>query len=225
MKMGMKTSSRIDVVPQPGIMLPPGFTRAEDVAPAIEALPEGWNEPKVEVKEDPKEAEMKTLFERYEASKSDSVGWVQKDEVELAKERIKESLGFSPPPMAGFYMAVVIHEEKFARTGDGQKTRIINAKIDEEKYRNPTGLVVAQGPWCYSGSQFKEAWPLAMCRFFFGRFMKPAKNRPWCRIGDWVILPRHEGQMVNYRGVPMMMIPDTKIYTPVENPDYVTRDF
>ena len=55
--------------------------------------------------------------------------------------------------------------------------------------------------------------------------MKPVKKKPWCRIGDWVMFPRHEGQLCNYRGLPMMMLPDVKIYTPIEHPDFVTRDF
>jgi hypothetical protein len=214
-------------------MLPPGYQKAEEVAQTVTQEAVNVIEPPIEIQKlkeraetwAAEEEEQKTLFEKFDATKSDSLGWVQKHEVKIAKKRIVEALGFEPPPMAGFYMAIAIHEEKFARTMDGKKSVIINAAADEDKYRNPTGLVVSQGPWCYQGEHFKEPILSRICRFFFGRWMEPSIYRPWCRVGDFVVLPRHEGQMINYRGVPLMMIRDTKIYSPIENPSFVSREF
>ena len=232
--MVMNSGTKIDVVARPGIELPPGYRQeprnlrtsidelqaeSKGQSEAINPIP---HEPTFEEKQD---EEMKSLFEKFEESKSDSLGWVQKDEVTVAKKRIKESLGFPPPPMAGWYMAVVVHEEKYARTADGRVTNFMLASADNEKYRNCAGLVVAQGPECYTGPRFEEHWSRRLLRVFFNRWMAPNKKKPWCRVGDWVMFPRHEGQLCNYRGLPIMMLPDVKIYTPIEHPSYVTRDF
>lgn len=230
MKMGMENKGHIEIVERPSLMLPPGYEKAEDIASDVSAQAAVVNEalPAEEIKPTPVDHEdeaMKSLFEKFDSTKSDSLGWVQRHEVKIARKRIKETLGFEPPPMAGFYMAIAIHEEKYARTSDGRKSFIVNANADEEKFRNPTGLVVSQGPWCYQGEHFKEPILEKICRFFFGRWMEPSIYRPWCRVGDFVVLPRHEGQMINYRGIPLMMLRDTKIYSPIENPSYITRDF
>ena len=118
--MVMSGNSKIDVVNRPSIMVPPGYVREPEFV-SVNQEPMA-PPPIVEIPPTIEEEEMKSLFEKFEESRSDSVGWVQKDEVEVAKKRIKESLGFSPPPMAGYYMAVVVHEEKFARTSEGRKT-------------------------------------------------------------------------------------------------------
>jgi hypothetical protein len=241
MKMVMN-NSKIDVVNKPGIMLPPGYERHEDNKPKTNTLdldgllhkieeanclPVGSISDQINLlktdEERIEEEEMQSLFEKFEHAKSDSLGWVQKDEVEIAKRKIKQSLGFDPPPMAGWYMAIVIHEERYARTKDGKKTQIVHASIDEEKYRNCVGLVVSQGNECYLGPRFEEHWFRQFLRIFFNRWMKPCRKKPWCRVGDYVVFPRHEGELMNYRGMPMMMLPDVKIYTPIEQPEYVTR--
>lgn len=202
---------------KPSIVLPTGYQKVEDISPAIDKTPPVDHEDEA----------MKSLFEKFDASKSDSIGWVQKHEVNIAKKRIRESLGFEPIPMAGFYMAVAVHENDGYVTINGRKTNIVRPESakDEDKFRNPTGLVISQGPWCYQGEHFKEPILEKICRFFFGRWMEPSRYRPWCRVGDYVVMPRHEGQMVNYRGIPVMMIRDTKIYSPIENPEYVKREF
>jgi hypothetical protein len=52
------------------------------------------------------------------------------------------------------------------------------------------------------------------------------KNRvkPWCKIGDWVVIPRNEGTQINYRGIPMQIIPDDRPLAIIPDPTYVTRD-
>lgn len=132
------------------------------------------------------------------------------EEVE-AKEFIKTHLGFDPPRMCGYFMAVKL----FIREEDIDIGKDINGKeikiaIPEtvranDKYKSCTALVVAQGPECYKGERFKD-------------------SEPWCKVGDWIIIPRHEGPQINYRGVPMHLIPDDKVYGVVEDPSFVTRD-
>jgi len=54
-------------------------------------------------------------------------------------------------------------------------------------------------------------------------FLQENNIQPWCQVGDWVVIPRHEGTLINYRGVPMMFMPDDRILAVVEDPSYVTR--
>jgi hypothetical protein len=229
--MGTGNQGRIDVLKKPGIMLPHGFKKAEDIGKIVAAEVQSIEKPidADQAREWAKEEEaQKTLFEKFDATKSDSLGWVQKNEVAIAKKRIIEALGFEPPPMCGFYMCVAVHEQsEFAHLDDGSRTNILLADStrDEDKFKNASGLVISQGPWCYTGEHFKEPLLEKICRFFFGRWMKPSIYRPWCRVGDWVAMPRHEGQLFNFRGTPVMMIRDTKIYTPVENPNHIKREF
>jgi co-chaperonin GroES (HSP10) len=74
-----------------------------------------------------------------------------------------------------------------------------------DKWRNCTALVVSQGIDCYKGPRFEH-------------------SGPWCRVGDWVVIPRNEGTQINYRGVPMQIIPDDRVLAIVSDPSYVTRD-
>jgi hypothetical protein len=232
-------NQRIDVVSKPGIVLPPGYSHIPEnhdnkpthetahipkAAEISEKIPEN-----IEIVEkNKKEEEMKTLFERFERATGDSIGWVQRDEVKLSRQKIKEVLGFEPLPMCGYYMAIVIQEEKYASI-DGRRTNLLlgEKSLDEEKYRRVSGLVIAQGAQCYRGNLFYEHWVIKLLRKIVGKKILPIPDhkKPWCRVGDFVVFPRHEGQLVNYRGLPVMMVPDTKIYSPIEHPDYVRREF
>lgn len=224
-------NERIDVVERPSLILPfdkdERATSASSPSEAIDSTAEVMVEEKTEWQK--QDEEMESLYERFEHSKSDSWGWVQKHEVDVAKKRIRECLGFDPPPMAGWYMCVVVHEEKYARNKDGSKSNILLADqtIDNQKYIQCAGLVVSQGPECYVAKRFREHILIRALRKLkiFDKWIGPAKKKPWCRVGDWVMFPRHEGQMCNYRGIPMMMIQDVKIYSPIERPEYVTRGF
>lgn len=216
---------RVDVVERPSLILP--FEHAKDEVQPITASSDEVQDENAHWKKE--DEEMESAYERFEHSKSDSLGWVQKNEVEIAKRRIRECLGFDPPPMAGWHMCVWVYEEKFARTADGKKTTLLlgsNAQ-ENEKYRNCAGLVVAQGPECFLGKRFKENFFIRLLRNIklFDKWLGPCMKKPWCRVGDWIMFPRHEGQMCNYRGLPMMMLPDIKMYTPIERPEFVTRDF
>lgn len=222
---------KVAKINHPGILLPEGYVTTLSVTNEVKndnnlhkgPIPDALSEDRVdEIKV--QEKEMQNLFEKYEATKSDSLGFVQENEVQIAKKRIKECLGFDPPNMVGWSMAVVIYEQKHAVI-DGRKTNLWLGEIstNEEKYRNCVGLVVSQGNECYLGKRFREHLLIRLMRKVFGKYMKPCIKKPWCRVGDWIIFPRHEGQLVNYRGVPLMMLPDIKFWSVVENPEYVSR--
>lgn len=54
-------------------------------------------------------------------------------------------------------------------------------------------------------------------------FIKDTHTKPWCKLGDWVVCPRHEGVLLNYKGFPVMVIPDDRIICRVENPLHISR--
>jgi co-chaperonin GroES (HSP10) len=142
----------------------------------------------------------------------DELSFIEKHEEKEAQELIKKHLGFEPPRMTGYHMAVKIYvrpeELSEITTGKGEKKKLyLPEKVRaEDKWRNCTALVVSQGPDCYKTGRFLD------------------NPTPWCRVGDWVVIPRNEGTQVNYRGVPMQFIPDDRVLAIIEDPTYVTRD-
>ena len=67
-----------------------------------------------------------------------------------------------------------------------------------------TGMVVQMGEDAYQGTRFEN-------------------TGPWCKVGDWVSLPRHEGVQFDYRGKPMFYINDDKIVNVIEDPSHIKR--
>lgn len=55
-------------------------------------------------------------------------------------------------------------------------------------------------------------------------YFEKSRIKPWCKVGDWIVIPRNEGTQVNYRGIPMQFIPDDKVLAIIEDPTHVTRD-
>lgn len=74
-----------------------------------------------------------------------------------------------------------------------------------DKWGSCVALVIEKGPECYKGKRFEQ-------------------SKPWCRVGDWVVIPRNEGIQVSYRGIPMQLIPDDRVLSIIKDPTYVTRD-
>lgn len=148
-----------------------------------------------------------------------NLSFIDPQEEQEAKSIIAKHLGFEPPRMAGYHMAVKIYiraEDVHVMTdetgepiiGDDGKAKYIalpDMVTAHDKFRNCTALVVSMGPDCYTGDRFKD-------------------SGPWCKVGDWVVIPRNEGTQVNYRGIPMQFIPDDRVLAIVEDPSYVTRD-
>jgi co-chaperonin GroES (HSP10) len=148
-----------------------------------------------------------------------NLSFIQSNEEQEAKDFIEKHLGFPPPRMAGYHMAVKIYirEEDVHQVKDEEGKPVIGSNGKpiyialpdstrvNDKFRNCTALVVSMGPEAYKGERFKE-------------------SGPWCKVGDWVVIPRNEGVQVNYRGIPMQFIPDDRVLAIVEDPTYVTRD-
>lgn len=138
--------------------------------------------------------------------------FIDDNEEKEAKEFIQKHLGFLPPRVAGYYMAVKIYlrPEEITTvvdevTGEKKSIYLPETVTANDKYRSCTALVVAMGNECYKGKRFRN-------------------SGPWCKVGDWVAIPRNEGTQLNYRGIPMQFIPDDRILCVVEDPAYITRD-
>jgi co-chaperonin GroES (HSP10) len=148
-----------------------------------------------------------------------SLSYIEEFEVKEAYDLIVQHLGFEPPRPAGYHLVVKIYvrEEDVCKLKDDEGNDILdeNGKpkyialpssvTTEDKYRNCTALVLAVGPDAYKGKRFEN-------------------SGSWCRIGDWVIIPRNEGTQINYRGIPMQIIPDDRILAIIQDPAFATRD-
>lgn len=69
----------------------------------------------------------------------------------------------------------------------------------EEKYQSCSALVCALGPEAYQGEKFKD-------------------SGPWCKVGDWVLIPRYEATAISYRGVAVALLPDDRIMAVITDP-------
>ena len=125
----------------------------------------------------------------------------------LILDEFEKLTGFRDMPRPCGYMVAVrlwIPSEKVINA-EGKDTGLFRpmSNIVEQKYQSPTGLVVAKGPDCYTGERF-------------------AASGPWCRIGDFVMIPRYEAVFCHYRGVAMVLVPDDKILAVVIDPSIVS---
>lgn len=101
---------------------------------------------------------------------------------------------------AGFYVALKVWVSPESKDlGDGKKLFFADSTRDEQKYTSAVGLVCAVGPDAYKGDRFE-------------------RSGPWCKVGDWVIFPRYEGNAMAYRGVGMILIPDDRIIAVIDDP-------
>jgi co-chaperonin GroES (HSP10) len=71
--------------------------------------------------------------------------------------------------------------------------------LSEDKYQSCSALVCAMGPEAYKGEKFE-------------------RSGPWCKVGDWVMIPRYEAVAVSYRGVALGLIPDDRILAVIKDP-------
>lgn len=84
----------------------------------------------------------------------------------------------------------------------GKKIFLADSYRDERKFTSAIGLVCAVGPDAYAGERF-------------------VRTGPWCKVGDWVVFPRYEGNAMSYRDVPMVLLPDDRIIAVVTDPSEV----
>ncbi len=106
--------------------------------------------------------------------------------------------------VAGYMIAVKIYIPPEKTKGGIIKT---DNTRENERYQSVAGLVVGVGPQAYKGRN-QDGSP----RFPEG---------PWCRVGDWILLPRYEATLLTYRDVAMGMIPDDRVQCTITDPEDV----
>jgi len=131
-------------------------------------------------------------------------------DIDAAKQKVIDFLGFPPPKRTcGFQICVALYvrqEEENLKNPDGTVSLIIAPRnvTTNDRYMSCTGMVVQMGEDAYQGNRFDN-------------------TGPWCRVGDWVSLPRHEGVQFDYRGKPMFYINDDKIVNVIDDPTHIKR--
>lgn len=136
--------------------------------------------------------------------------FISSDDVIESKSLIREHLGFSIDTLPAERMAVKIFVRgedivTFKDSNGEQRSIEIPTSIScNDQYTNAVALVIAQGPNCYQGDEFE-------------------RSGPWCRVGDWVVIPRQGGRQITYRGFPIQIIHQTGIWMVIEDPEYIER--
>lgn len=109
---------------------------------------------------------------------------------------------------AGYLVAVKIYvrpeELKTIKQDDGTEVTLYlpDTVRAEDKYSSVSALVCAVGPEAYQGDKFE-------------------RSGPWCKVGDWILIPRYESTMVSYRGVAMALLPDDRVMAVIAGPEDV----
>lgn len=109
---------------------------------------------------------------------------------------------------AGYLVAAKIYvrpEELKTVTREDGTTAVIylpDTVRAEDKYQSVSALVCAVGPDAYKGEKFEH-------------------SGPWCKPGDWVLIPRYEATAVSYRGVAMALLPDDRVMAVITGPEDV----
>jgi len=138
---------------------------------------------------------------------------IEPHEEELAKQFIDEQFiemtgqPFDMRP-AGYLVAVKIYirpeELKTIKKEDGTEVTLYlpDTVRAEDKYSSVSALVCAVGPEAYQGEKFE-------------------RSGPWCKVGDWILIPRYESTMVSYRGVAVALLPDDRVMAVISGPEDV----
>lgn len=138
---------------------------------------------------------------------------IEPHEEELAKQFIDEQFvemtgqPFDMRP-AGYLVAVKIYirpeELKTIKKEDGSEVTLYlpDTVRAEDKYSSVSALVCAVGPEAYQGEKFE-------------------RSGPWCKVGDWILIPRYESTMVSYRGVAVALLPDDRVMAVISGPEDV----
>lgn len=122
---------------------------------------------------------------------------------------VEKELGVPLPRMCGYKICVKIFvndEEAKARLSDGSESKILLPSVTKsnDPWRNCTGQVIGMGPDAYQHEKFKSG--------------------PWCKVGDYVVIPRHAGMQYKYRGFTVHSVNDDAIDMVIEDPTHVIRD-
>lgn len=76
-------------------------------------------------------------------------------------------------------------------------------------YLQNIGKVLKVGSSAFKDPNVKPGEP----RFPYGFFEEPK-----CKIGDWILYPRHSGQLMVYKGVKLLLICDNNVLMTVADP-------
>lgn len=142
-----------------------------------------------------------------------SISMIEPHEEEAAKvlvhQQFEEMTGnkFDLRP-GGYLVAVKIYirpsELKTIKQDDGKEVTLYLPDVAraEDKFQSVAALVMAMGPEAYKGEKY-------------------AGQKPWCKVGDWVVIPRYESFQINYRGAVMALLPDDRIMAVINGPSDV----
>lgn len=75
---------------------------------------------------------------------------------------------------------------------------------DEQQYQSCTGLVIDMGPMAYKDEKYKDCGP-------------------WCKIGDWIVFPRHGGIKIYCDGLPCFILSEDQILKTIDDPRRVNK--
>lgn len=108
---------------------------------------------------------------------------------------VETELNGPPPRVGGYQIMVKINIAEKSKGG------ILLPETVQylEKYRSSVGRVVAMGPDAYKGERFKSG--------------------PWCKLGDWVVFPKHEGHTTTFRKFPVQVFSDDRVLFCINTPD------
>ena len=140
--------------------------------------------------------------------RSSTLSKIEPHEESLARDLIDQQfVEMTGSPMdlvpAGFFVALRlwIPPEAIELEG-GKKLFLADSHRDERKFTSAVALVCALGPDAYNGERFE-------------------RTGPWCKVGDWVMFNRYEGNALSYNGIPMILLPDDRVLAIVSDPSKV----
>lgn len=147
------------------------------------------------------------------------LAYVEEHEVDGVVKLIEENLGFKLPKVRGNNMLVKLYvrpedvyepKDKNGNPIIGENGQVVKIELPRgvrqaEYDRTCVALVLAQGHMCYKSDIYKECGP-------------------YCRVGDWISIPRNDkGTVIIYRGVPMLIIQEKRIYQVLQSPEEIKR--
>lgn len=142
------------------------------------------------------------------------------EELEIVKQQILDELGHEPYVSAGFMIAVWVYEQtvqaeghltyRDSVTGEMTKSSLLAPEntTKNEKWENFVGKVIYVGDEAYASGKFKRTDGVTV---------------PWCKLGDYVEFPRHQGTLIGFHGKAIMLLPDDSIIGVGNDPKSISR--
>ena len=133
---------------------------------------------------------------------------------EEARKTIIGELGFLPDEdiisSAGPRIIVKLYmgdDDNFIIKRDGTKSSLLKPTTREnhDLFTTCVGLVVAMNRCCYQDERFRL-------------------SGPYCRLGEWAIIPRNEGVLMYLKGEPVHIFYDDRVVGTVKDPKNIRRE-